>query len=108
MFYLGMIRLGMAGWPPAPLPGSGWRVALAGLLLSGLGLLTALALPYPPVSRRMTNPWAHRRAQEVISYTCLPVGEAGSSSVVLTLGSWGGHLTTSEASALSEGGVEDD
>lgn len=77
VFYLGMIRLGMAGWPPAPLPGSGWRVALAGLLLSGLGLLTALALPYPPVSRRMTNPWAHRRAQEVISYTCLPVGEAG-------------------------------
>lgn len=77
VFYLGMIRLGMAGWPPALLPVSGGRVAVAGLLLSGLGLPAALALPYPAVSQQMTNPWAHRWAQEVISYSCLPVGEAG-------------------------------
>lgn len=50
---------------------------MAGLLLSGLGLPTALALPYLAVSQWMTNPWAHRRAQEVISYACLPGGEAG-------------------------------
>lgn len=54
------------GWVPSwGSPGvSGWTVAVAGLSYGSA----------PAVSRWMTNPWTHPRAQKATSHHCLPGG----------------------------------